>query len=248
MVEVRLSSVWLQLLKVSVRSYCIFIIPPVFFLRFIATLLHQRQSESSDIWMRSTEGTAEGAENDRWGLQLMLRTWLWPLCMKSPHLLLWAKAMGTMILLLLLSMWAEPHQATQSSERRVVAHIPGDIIIGALFSVHHQPPADKVISAFSILICLLFNLIIEAFDQTEWFLFRFHQNQTTNKWNNVRNIQAIFETWEQGLLLLLKEEKWNLDKCLVIYWSCRLDCDDISHLTDNLFRQPKHLYKHLFEM
>ncbi|KTG09596.1 hypothetical protein cypCar_00021936, partial [Cyprinus carpio] len=32
----------------------------------------------------------------------------------------------------------------QSNERRVVAHIPGDIIIGALFSVHHQPPADKV--------------------------------------------------------------------------------------------------------
>ncbi|XP_066535238.1 metabotropic glutamate receptor 5b [Hoplias malabaricus] len=34
--------------------------------------------------------------------------------------------------------------AAQSSERRVVAHIPGDIIIGALFSVHHQPQADKV--------------------------------------------------------------------------------------------------------
>uniref|UniRef100_A0A3B3QPR8 Metabotropic glutamate receptor 5 n=1 Tax=Paramormyrops kingsleyae TaxID=1676925 RepID=A0A3B3QPR8_9TELE len=32
----------------------------------------------------------------------------------------------------------------QSNERRVVAHVPGDIIIGALFSVHHQPPADKV--------------------------------------------------------------------------------------------------------
>uniref|UniRef100_A0A8D3B5H4 Metabotropic glutamate receptor 1 n=1 Tax=Scophthalmus maximus TaxID=52904 RepID=A0A8D3B5H4_SCOMX len=28
--------------------------------------------------------------------------------------------------------------------RRVLTHIPGDIIIGALFSVHHQPPADKV--------------------------------------------------------------------------------------------------------
>lgn len=35
--------------------------------------------------------------------------------------------------------------SAQSSERRVVAHITGDIIIGALFSVHHQPPADKVI-------------------------------------------------------------------------------------------------------
>ncbi|KAF7663315.1 hypothetical protein LDENG_00214130 [Lucifuga dentata] len=32
----------------------------------------------------------------------------------------------------------------QSNERRVLAHIPGDVIIGALFSVHHQPPADKV--------------------------------------------------------------------------------------------------------
>lgn len=34
--------------------------------------------------------------------------------------------------------------SAQNSERRVLAHIPGDIIIGALFSVHHQPPADKV--------------------------------------------------------------------------------------------------------
>ncbi|XP_077360646.1 glutamate receptor, metabotropic 5a isoform X2 [Festucalex cinctus] len=32
----------------------------------------------------------------------------------------------------------------QNNERRVLARIPGDIIIGALFSVHHQPPADKV--------------------------------------------------------------------------------------------------------
>lgn len=32
----------------------------------------------------------------------------------------------------------------QNNERRVLAHISGDIIIGALFSVHHQPPADKV--------------------------------------------------------------------------------------------------------
>ncbi|KAJ3589893.1 hypothetical protein NHX12_010734 [Muraenolepis orangiensis] len=36
------------------------------------------------------------------------------------------------------------HVAAQSTERRVLAHIPGDIIMGALFSVHHQPPADKV--------------------------------------------------------------------------------------------------------
>uniref|UniRef100_A0A8C4H6D5 Metabotropic glutamate receptor 5 n=1 Tax=Dicentrarchus labrax TaxID=13489 RepID=A0A8C4H6D5_DICLA len=49
-------------------------------------------------------------------------------------------------LLLVLSIWVWPDQAdsAQSNERRVVAHIPGDIIIGALFSVHHQPPADKV--------------------------------------------------------------------------------------------------------
>lgn len=50
-------------------------------------------------------------------------------------------------LLLVLCVWVGPEEATsaQSSERRVVAHIPGDVIIGALFSVHHQPPADKVI-------------------------------------------------------------------------------------------------------
>uniref|UniRef100_A0A4W6F9G8 Metabotropic glutamate receptor 5 n=1 Tax=Lates calcarifer TaxID=8187 RepID=A0A4W6F9G8_LATCA len=49
-------------------------------------------------------------------------------------------------LLLVLSIWVVSDQAdsAQSNERRVVAHIPGDIIIGALFSVHHQPPADKV--------------------------------------------------------------------------------------------------------
>lgn len=50
------------------------------------------------------------------------------------------------LLLLVLSIWLGPNQAdsAQSNERRVVAHMPGDIIIGALFSVHHQPPADKV--------------------------------------------------------------------------------------------------------
>lgn len=31
----------------------------------------------------------------------------------------------------------------QPNERRVVAYIPGDLIIGALFSVHHQPAADR---------------------------------------------------------------------------------------------------------
>lgn len=40
----------------------------------------------------------------------------------------------------------------QNNERRVLTHIPGDIIIGALFSVHHQPPADKV--QFALCLCL----------------------------------------------------------------------------------------------
>lgn len=40
----------------------------------------------------------------------------------------------------------------QNNERRVLAHIPGDIIIGALFSVHHQPPADKV--HFDVFMCI----------------------------------------------------------------------------------------------
>ncbi|XP_053162207.1 metabotropic glutamate receptor 5 isoform X2 [Hemicordylus capensis] len=34
--------------------------------------------------------------------------------------------------------------SAQSNERRVVAYMPGDLIIGALFSVHHQPTVDKV--------------------------------------------------------------------------------------------------------
>lgn len=50
-------------------------------------------------------------------------------------------------LLIDLSLLGLKHQAgvvAQNNERRVLAHMPGDIIIGALFSVHHQPPADKV--------------------------------------------------------------------------------------------------------
>lgn len=59
-------------------------------------------------------------------------------------------------LLLILSIWVGLDQAdtAHSNERRVVAHIPGDIIIGALFSVHHQPPADKVVLSFCICVCL----------------------------------------------------------------------------------------------
>uniref|UniRef100_A0AAZ3R2W5 G-protein coupled receptors family 3 profile domain-containing protein n=1 Tax=Oncorhynchus tshawytscha TaxID=74940 RepID=A0AAZ3R2W5_ONCTS len=40
--------------------------------------------------------------------------------------------------------YGEELYSYEANERRVVAHIPGDIIIGALFSVHHQPTADKV--------------------------------------------------------------------------------------------------------
>lgn len=42
----------------------------------------------------------------------------------------------------------------QNNERRVLAHIPGDIIIGALFSVHHQPPADKVHARVCLCVCV----------------------------------------------------------------------------------------------
>uniref|UniRef100_A0A8C6D9U2 Metabotropic glutamate receptor 5 n=1 Tax=Moschus moschiferus TaxID=68415 RepID=A0A8C6D9U2_MOSMO len=52
-----------------------------------------------------------------------------------------------MVLLLILSVLLLKENVrggAQSSERRVVAHMPGDIIIGALFSVHHQPTVDKV--------------------------------------------------------------------------------------------------------
>ncbi len=41
----------------------------------------------------------------------------------------------------------------QNNERRVLAHIPGDVIIGALFSVHHQPPADKVQYKSCVFMC-----------------------------------------------------------------------------------------------
>ncbi|XP_063286961.1 metabotropic glutamate receptor 5 isoform X3 [Pelobates fuscus] len=37
-----------------------------------------------------------------------------------------------------------PVASAQTNERRVVSHVPGDVIIGALFSVHHQPTVEKV--------------------------------------------------------------------------------------------------------
>ncbi|MFT7800288.1 metabotropic glutamate receptor 5-like [Arapaima gigas] len=52
----------------------------------------------------------------------------------------------SLLLLLALLLCAEQQlfSGAQSTERRVLARTPGDLIIGALFSVHHQPPADKV--------------------------------------------------------------------------------------------------------
>uniref|UniRef100_A0AAQ4QS30 Metabotropic glutamate receptor 5 n=1 Tax=Gasterosteus aculeatus aculeatus TaxID=481459 RepID=A0AAQ4QS30_GASAC len=65
--------------------------------------------------------------------------------MRSASPMLPQQAKMMLWLLLVLSIWVGSYQAESAqSERRVVTHIPGDIIIGALFSVHHQPPADKV--------------------------------------------------------------------------------------------------------
>lgn len=55
---------------------------------------------------------------------------------------------GLLVVILLLgtdvSLKGRAGVSAQNNERRRLAHLPGDIIIGALFSVHHQPPADKV--------------------------------------------------------------------------------------------------------
>ncbi|XP_033953928.1 metabotropic glutamate receptor 5b [Pseudochaenichthys georgianus] len=65
--------------------------------------------------------------------------------MRSASPLLPQRTKMMLRLLLVLSIWVGSYEADSAlSERRVVAHNPGDIIIGALFSVHHQPPADKV--------------------------------------------------------------------------------------------------------
>ncbi|XP_067322613.1 metabotropic glutamate receptor 5 isoform X2 [Anolis sagrei] len=63
----------------------------------------------------------------------------------------WLKPFPKMLLLLVILLLKEDVcgnvgllVSAQSNERRVVAHMPGDIIIGALFSVHHQPSVDKV--------------------------------------------------------------------------------------------------------
>uniref|UniRef100_A0AAV2JDI8 Metabotropic glutamate receptor 5 n=1 Tax=Knipowitschia caucasica TaxID=637954 RepID=A0AAV2JDI8_KNICA len=50
----------------------------------------------------------------------------------------------TMVLLLGSDLNPAAVSAQSNAQRRVLAHMPGDVIIGALFSVHHQPPADKV--------------------------------------------------------------------------------------------------------
>lgn len=78
---------------------------------------------------------------------------LWRLLVTNPSSAstFWPQRTRMMLcLLLVLSVWTGTRQAdsAQSNERRVVAHIPGDVIIGALFSVHHQPPADKVLLCF----------------------------------------------------------------------------------------------------
>lgn len=114
--------------------------------------------------------------------------------------------MGVMIdLLLVLSVSVGHYQATQSSERRVVAHIPGDIIIGALFSVHHQPPADKVILGF-----LLLDLPIGC--------FRCHSSrnlaivvcfQVTPGLSNIGNFSKIL-----GEIRSLKN-RYNGENCLI---------------------------------
>ncbi|KAK3530835.1 hypothetical protein QTP70_002867 [Hemibagrus guttatus] len=53
--------------------------------------------------------------------------------------------MAAALLPLFLVLMSVPHflLSLQPNERRVVAYIPGDLIIGALFSVHHQPAADR---------------------------------------------------------------------------------------------------------
>lgn len=56
------------------------------------------------------------------------------------------KRLGLLVMFLAVSvlLGADTKSKAGANERRVLAHIPGDVIIGALFSVHHQPPADKV--------------------------------------------------------------------------------------------------------
>lgn len=102
-------------------------------------------------------------------------------------------------LLLVLSICVGPDQAdsAQSNERRVVAHIPGDIIIGALFSVHHQPPADKVILCF--LSVYAWNVI---------YVLQFV--------GQYRTILPGFERSRSKMLLKLKQKIYNMK--MKNYW------------------------------
>lgn len=68
--------------------------------------------------------------------------------------------LGTDLSWLGLKEWAGVN--AQNNERRVLAHIPGDIIIGALFSVHHQPHADKVHAVCVLMcVCLMWYIVIQ---------------------------------------------------------------------------------------
>lgn len=76
---------------------------------------------------------------------MKLATWVW---MTSCH-----KMIGVLLVFfpaLLLEMDVLPGSAgrkallSAASSQRSVARMDGDVIIGALFSVHHQPPAEKV--------------------------------------------------------------------------------------------------------
>lgn len=86
----------------------------------------------------------------------------------------------------------------QNNERRVLAHIPGDIIIGALFSVHHQPPADKVVL---VRIAVFFsNCCAYAFNQTCFASFvEVHERKcgAVREQYGIQRVEAMMHTLDR---------------------------------------------------
>lgn len=89
----------------------------------------------------------------------------------------------------------------QNNERRVLAHIPGDIIIGALFSVHHQPPADKVHAVcVSVRVCSFFSQCVIHFSNPVAFHFaQVHERKcgAVREQYGIQRVEAMMHTLDR---------------------------------------------------
>lgn len=86
----------------------------------------------------------------------------------------------------------------QNNERRVLAHIPGDIIIGALFSVHHQPHADKV-HAVCVDMCVCFTYVMRVSNPTVLHFAQVHERKcgAVREQYGIQRVEAMMHTLDR---------------------------------------------------